>query len=82
MQSDALLAPTIKRMAGHRDITIMHVPDTGHTPLLADRNQIGFIRDWLSGQAPAGREWSVLHASARDAFPGAPVLLAPLSALR
>ena len=82
MQSDALLAPTIKRMAGHRDITIMHVPDTGHTPLLADRNQIGFIRDWLSGQAPAGREWSVLHARARDPFPGAPILLAPLSALR
>jgi hypothetical protein len=25
----------------------MHVPDTGHTPVLSDRNQTWFIRDWL-----------------------------------
>ena len=55
LQSDALLAPTIARMSRGKRVTLMHVPDTGHTPLLADRNQIWFIRQWLlgSGQARA-----------------------------
>jgi pimeloyl-ACP methyl ester carboxylesterase len=67
MMSDALLAPTIKRMKQEKeDITIMHVPDTGHTPVLSDRNQNWFIHEWLMGQTSA-REWSVLHARLRDA---------------
>ena len=37
LQSDALLPPTITRMCRGKDITVMHIPDTGHTPLLADR---------------------------------------------
>jgi hypothetical protein len=61
---------------------VMHVPDTGHTPLLADRNQIDFVRLWLAGQAPEGGEWSVLHASAREPYPGNPISFAPLGALR
>ncbi len=82
MQSDALFEPTIRRMSRGKPITIMHVPDTGHTPLLADRNHIGFIRQWLDGQAPDGKEWSVLHAEARTAYPGNPIAFAPLGALR
>ena len=82
MQSDALLAPTVERMRRGKPIAVMHVPDTGHTPLLADRNQIDFIRQWLAGQVPAGAEWSVLHAPARDAYPGSPIPFAPASALR
>ena len=82
MQSDALLEPTIRRMSRHKSISVMHVPDTGHTPLLADRNQIEFIRQWLRGTVPAGSQWSVLHAPARESFPGKPISFAPASALR
>jgi len=82
MQSDALFEPTIRRMSRHKDITVMHVPDTGHTPLLADRNHIDFIRQWLAGQAPEGREWSVLHADTREAYPGNSIPFAPMGALR
>jgi pimeloyl-ACP methyl ester carboxylesterase len=82
LQSDALLPPTIRRMSRHKRITVMHIPDTGHTPLLADRNQIDFVRQWLAGDVPEGREWSVLHARARDAYPGNPIAFAPASALR
>lgn len=82
MQSDALLPPTISRMLRHKKVTVMHIPDTGHTPLLADRNQIDFIRQWLAGQSSEGCEWSVLHSAARDAYPGSPLPFAPLSALR
>ena len=80
-QSDALLPPTIRRMSRHRQITVMHLPDTGHAPLLADRNQIWFIRDWLLNGAPRGGEWSVLHAAPRanHASPPPPrVALAPV----
>jgi pimeloyl-ACP methyl ester carboxylesterase len=81
MQSDALLAPTIRRMRRGKDLVLMHVPDTGHTPLLADRNQIAFIRQWLAGEVPDGREWSVLHAVAREPHPGSPIRFAPSGAL-
>jgi hypothetical protein len=65
MMSDALLAPTIKRMKENHNVTVMHVPDTGHTPVLSDRNQNWFIHEWLMGRV-ATREWSVLHARLRD----------------
>ncbi|MBL8329511.1 MAG: alpha/beta hydrolase [Rubrivivax sp.] len=82
MQSDALLAPTIRRMLRAKPVTVMHVPDTGHTPLLADRNQIEFIRQWMEDRSSTGSEWTVLHAGSRDAFPGSPILFAPAAALR
>jgi pimeloyl-ACP methyl ester carboxylesterase len=66
MLSDALQAPTIKKMQRTRPIAVMHVPDTGHTPVLSDRNQTWFIRDWLLDGATASNEWSVLHAALRD----------------
>ena len=65
MLSDALLEPTIKRMRDNRRVSFMHVPDTGHTPVLSDRNQNWFIRQWLTGDMEA-REWTVLHARLRD----------------
>lgn len=82
MESDALRPPTLRRMARDKNLVTMHVPDTGHTPLLADRNHIGFVRQWLEGTGPAGREWSVLHAAAREPHPGQPIAFAPLAALR
>ena len=65
MLSDALLMPTIKRMKLNPKVTVMHVPDTGHTPVLSDRNQNWFIHEWLRDGMDA-REWSVLHARLRD----------------
>ncbi len=82
LQSDALLEPTITRMQRGKQLAVMHVPDTGHTPLLADRNQIDFVRQWLTGGVPAGATWSVLHAPAREAYPGSPIHFAPPGALR
>ena len=64
MMSDALLGPTIKRMKEKEDIAVMHVPDTGHTPVLSDRNQNWFIHEWLMDHT-ASKEWTVLHAAAR-----------------
>ena len=65
MLSDALQAPTIKRMQMRDRVTVMHVPDTGHTPVLSDRNQNWFIHEWLRDSTESV-EWSVLHARLRD----------------
>ncbi len=81
LRSDALLPPTIRRMARTGAVTIMHVPDTGHTPVLADRNQTWFIREWLLENVCVAGEWTVLHAPSREPSSGAPVLFAPISAL-
>ena len=50
--------------------------------LLADRNQIHFIHQWLCAPHETNDEWSVLHAAQRDPFPGSPIPFAPPSALR
>jgi len=81
LRSDALLPPTISRMARTKAVTIMHVPDTGHTPVLADRNHTWFIREWLRGNDCLTQEWTVLHAAGRIPFPGTPVPLAPVGSL-
>jgi pimeloyl-ACP methyl ester carboxylesterase len=65
MLSDALLPPTIKRMQANEKVWVMHVPDTGHTPVLSDRNQNWFILEWLDGRIES-HEWSVLHARLRE----------------
>jgi pimeloyl-ACP methyl ester carboxylesterase len=82
LESDALFDPMIRRMARDRSVTIMHVPNTGHTPLLADRNQIWFIRQWLLDGTATADEWTVLHAPLREPYPGNPTPFAPASALR
>ena len=79
--SDALLPATIERMTRGKPITVMHVPDTGHTPLLADRNQTWFIREWLLGSRRSGGRWTVLHAPPREPYPGNPLSFAPSNAL-
>jgi pimeloyl-ACP methyl ester carboxylesterase len=65
MISDALLPATIKRMRTNHRVCVMHVPDTGHTPVLSDRNQNWFIHEWLMGRVDAS-EWTVLHAKRRE----------------
>jgi pimeloyl-ACP methyl ester carboxylesterase len=73
--SDALLTPTIRRMRRRHNVSVMHVPDTGHTPVLSDRNQNWFIHEWLMGRQ-AAPEWTVLHARVRD-DPHTPYLVSP-----
>jgi len=82
MQSDALFEPTIRRMSRGKQFTLMHLPDTGHAPLLADRNQSWFMRDWLLGTCQAQGEWTVLHAPPRERLAGTPLNFAPASVLR
>ena len=82
LESDALLQATIVRMRRNKDLTLMHLPETGHAPLLADRHQISFIRDWLLRSDELAGEWSVLHAPSRERLPGTPVRMAPHSMLR
>jgi pimeloyl-ACP methyl ester carboxylesterase len=82
LQSDALFPATIERMSRDKPISVMHLPDTGHAPLLADRHQIAFIREWLEGRHAPGVEWSVLHAPPRERLPTTPLHFAPQSALR
>ena len=67
LNSDALLPGTLKRMQRTRPIDLMHVPDTGHTPILCDANQQDFIERWLQASLASGSEWCVLHASADSA---------------
>jgi pimeloyl-ACP methyl ester carboxylesterase len=82
LQSDCLFDATIRRMSRGKDVTLMHLPDTGHAPLLADRNQIHFIRDWLCSPHGTRGEWSVLHAPSRDRHAQTPLAFAPLTELR
>ncbi len=82
LESDALFPSTIRRMSRGKDLTLMHIPDTGHSPLLADRNQTWFIRQWLLRPEAMRGEWSVLHAAARESRPGQAIPFAPATALQ
>jgi pimeloyl-ACP methyl ester carboxylesterase len=78
MLSDALLPPTVRRMRRSGNVCVMHVPDTGHTPVLSDRNQNWFIHEWLMERLQA-EEWTVLHAKPRDEAAEAPPDAGPRS---
>lgn len=61
--SNALLPETINQMLKtHPQIAVMHVPNTGHTPVLCDSNQTHFIKEWLLHGDQGIKTWSVLHA--------------------
>ncbi len=79
--SDALQISTIKKMKRVRHLAVMHVPDTGHTPVLSDRNHCWFIRDWLAGHI-GNTDWSVLHAPLRDTENPGPSVIAAGSLTR
>lgn len=61
MLSDALSKRTTNRMLKKDKVKVMRIPNTGHTPVLADANQIFYIIDWLKGSTTTANEWSVLH---------------------
>lgn len=72
MASDALLPTTLRRMQtikqGTRDLTLAHIPATGHTPMLSDRQQIQTIAAWLRGELPGPCEFSIPAAASRAAW--------------
>lgn len=55
MMSDALQDATIARMTDKPRITVLHVPDVGHTPTLSDPLHIDALRRWIAvpGALPA-----------------------------
>ncbi|MBX3634713.1 MAG: alpha/beta hydrolase [Rubrivivax sp.] len=67
MASDALSAATIARMRRGHELTVAHVPATGHTPVLDDRHQTATIAGWLADPAPEPAEYSLLPAPPRVA---------------
>jgi len=73
MVSDALLPETVDQMARRPGVTVMEVPETGHTPALSDDNQISFVTGWLAGDGPE-HHFSCLNppARARHLFTAAP----------
>lgn len=66
MASDALSTHTIARMQRIRPMAVAHVPQTGHSPVLADRNQTWQICDWLTDPTPRTGEFSVPLAPPRE----------------
>ncbi|MCV2367936.1 alpha/beta fold hydrolase [Roseateles oligotrophus] len=68
MDSDALQAATLGRMQRLQDLTLAHIPATGHTPMLSDRRQIQVIAAWLRGELPEPCEFSIPLAKARAAW--------------
>ena len=70
--SDATSAETIARMRGQTELSVIEVPDTGHTPLLCDRELARLIADWVKNQRtydnnvtckPAASPPRILYAS-------------------
>jgi pimeloyl-ACP methyl ester carboxylesterase len=56
MQTDMLSQATTRYMLQKPQVTLMHIPHTGHTPALVDPNHIGCIQQWLSDSQSLGRE--------------------------
>ena len=52
MQSDATSAGTIARMRGLDRLSVIHVPDTGHTPTLSDGALIDELVHWVGDDRP------------------------------
>ena len=46
--SDALSMRTINAMRAHRDLSVLHIPNTGHTSTLSDSNLINEILAWVN----------------------------------
>jgi pimeloyl-ACP methyl ester carboxylesterase len=65
MESDALSARTIARMRPGHDLSVAHIPRTGHTPMLSDRHQTHAIGAWLAGEGPDATEFSLPLAPER-----------------
>ena len=54
MESDALLPPTLRRMMRRPRLNVIHIPDTGHTPVLDNPDHIALIASWLQDPTALG----------------------------
>lgn len=61
-ESDALLPDTIARMRARPQTTVVHIAATGHTPALAEPNQIAVIGRWLDDQLSIADDAVILPA--------------------
>ena len=52
LQSDATTDNTVDRMRGNEGFSVIHVPDTGHTPTLSDGPLIAEIVRWVRDDRP------------------------------
>lgn len=55
-ESDATSAETVERMRAHGDVSVLHVPRTGHTPPLSDFALNRAIAEWITTPRPAATE--------------------------
>lgn len=46
-ESDTLLDPTLRRMKRRSAVSVIDIPDTGHTPVLDNADHARMIRGWL-----------------------------------
>jgi len=56
MRSDAVLEETIERMRGRDGLSVIHVPDAGHTPTLSDGLLIDEVVRWVCDDRPFGED--------------------------
>ncbi len=52
LRSDATSDETIGRMRQYRPLSVIHVPDTGHTPTLSDKPLIEDVARWVNDDQP------------------------------
>ena len=55
-ESDATTEETIAGMRGHGGLSVIHVPDSGHTPTLSDGLLIGEVVRWVHDDRPFGED--------------------------
>ena len=56
LQSDATTDETIDRMRGIDGFSVIHVPDTGHTPTLSDGSLIADVARWVCEDRPFAQD--------------------------
>lgn len=71
LESDALTPAILRRMARPRPAApppqVVHIPHTGHTPVLCDRHQTGLVAAWLQGRLDDLGPCCLPHAPRRGA---------------
>jgi len=61
-ESDALMNDTMMSMRGKERLSIVHVPESGHTPFLCDENIVSLIGNWIIGRQPVWPEQACPNA--------------------
>lgn len=69
MQTTALSMSTLARMQLKTQVTVMHIPATGHTPALAEEGHIACIGDWLNASPTIAGEFSAPYSGLRPHAP-------------